>query len=269
MYNPINNQRFWILRFRWTCWCHKRFRGTCWRHKRLIITGWHPKQSKQRYKQRSKGIHLHYQRKTPTKIIEELVHPKDHPRQNPYNFTALHGGCAGNPRDFGRAPDGAPEGYCHRRGAQWRTHFRTPREIIRTGRDGSMPRDVNTAVSTARLNNPRPSFNSTFNSPTRNGNQDIVIPRQSIIATEARNKKPLNAPINRISAVHGYSTSIFSKVIGPKTVSGESADVYAHERMEFTSNSLVDKSPNFLDLGLSPANTTDNIKSIVGPRVDG
>ena len=35
--------------------------------------------------------------------------------------------------------------------------------------------------------------------------------------------------------------------------------------MDFSSNSVVAKSPNFLDLGLSPANTTDKLKSVIGP----
>ena len=58
--------------------------------------------------------------------------------------------------------------------------FRTLREVIRTGRDGSTPWDINTAVATARLNPPSPIFNSTSNSPTRNGNQDIFSPSSQL-----------------------------------------------------------------------------------------
>ena len=143
--------------------------------------------------------------------------------------------------------------------------FRAPREVIQTGRDGYTPRDVNAAVTTARLTPSNPSFNSTSNFQTRNGNQYIVSPRRSIIATKARNAEPLEAPINRISAVHGHSTSIFSKLIGPKTVSGEIDDVYARKRMDFASNSVVAESPNFLDLGLLPANIADKLESIISP----
>ena len=99
MYNPIKNQRFCKLQFQWTGWRHKRFRGNCWRCK----------QSKKRSKQRSKGIYSHYQH------IEELVCPKYHPRRNLSDWSACHGWCAGNPRDFGRSPDGDPKGDCHRR----------------------------------------------------------------------------------------------------------------------------------------------------------
>ena len=82
---------------------------------------------------------------------------------------------------------------------------------------------------------------------------------------KGRNTEPLDAPINRFSAVHGHPTPIFSKVIGPKTVCGENVDVYTQKRMEFTINSVVAENPNFMDLGLSPANTKDKLKSVIGP----
>ena len=59
--------------------------------------------------------------------------------------------------------------------------FRTLREVGRTGRDGSTPQDVKTAVSTVRLTLQSPNFIGTFDPPTQTGNQDIVSPRQSII----------------------------------------------------------------------------------------
>ena len=139
------------------------------------------------------------------------------------------------------------------------------REVNRTGRDGSTPRDVNTAVATARLNLQSPNFISNSDSPTRTGTQDIVIPRQSIIPQKGRNGDPLDAPINQFLAVHGHPTPIFIKVIGPKTVPDESADVYVRKRMDFWSNSVVAESPNFMDFRLSPANTTDKLKSVIGP----
>ena len=41
--------------------------------------------------------------------------------------------------------------------------------------------------------------------------------------------------------------------------------------MNFASNSVIGKSSNFKDLGLSPDHTTDKLKSIIGPatRVEG
>ena len=58
---------------------------------------------------------------------------------------------------------------------------------------------------------------------------------------------------------------IFSKLIGPKKVPGESSDFYGRKRMDFGSNSVVVESPNFMGFRLSPANTTDKIKSVIGP----
>ena len=64
---------------------------------------------------------------------------------------------------------------------------------------------------------------------------------------------------------------IFSKIIGTKIVPGESADVYGRKRTDFASNYVVSESPNFMDLGMSPANTTDKPKSVIGSttRVEG
>ena len=51
----------------------------------------------------------------------------------------------------------------------------------------------------------------------------------------------------------------------------ESANINARERIDFVSYSVIGESPNFLDLGLSPANTEDNLKSVFLPatRVEG
>ena len=56
---------------------------------------------------------------------------------------------------------------------------------------------------------------------------------------------------------------IFIKVIGPKTVPEESSDAYARKRMDFGSNSVISESPNFMDFRLSPANTSDKLKSVI------
>ena len=82
---------------------------------------------------------------------------------------------------------------------------------------------------------------------------------------KGKNSEPLDTLINRFSAVHGHPTPIFSKLIGPKIVSRESADVFAPERMDFASNYVVTEITNFMDLGLSPSNTTDKPKSIIVP----
>ena len=83
---------------------------------------------------------------------------------------------------------------------------------------------------------------------------------------KGRNSEALDAPINLFSAVHGPPTPILSKVISPKTVSGESANVYSRKWMDFASNYVVSKIPNFMDLGLSPANAMDKLKSVIRPN---
>ena len=51
--------------------------------------------------------------------------------------------------------------------------LQTPRGVSRTGRDGSMPRGVNTAVATTILTSPFKIFKSTSEYPTRTGTQNI------------------------------------------------------------------------------------------------
>ena len=47
-----------------------------------------------------------------------------------------------------------------------------------------------------------------------------------------------------------------------ETVSAEVANVNPYKRVNFASNSVFDKNPKFVDLGLSPAHTADKIKSV-------
>ena len=143
--------------------------------------------------------------------------------------------------------------------------------VRRTGRYRSTSQDVNSSVVTAILNPLITSSNSTSISLARTGTQEIISPRRFIIAKRAKNSKPLDTPIIGFSAVHGQSTSILIKVIGLKTVLGESADVYARRMMDFARNSVISKSPNFMDLGLLPAHTMDKLDSVIDPatRVEG
>ena len=56
-----------------------------------------------------------------------------------------------------------------------------------------------------------------------------------------------------------------------ETVSAEVADVNPRERMNFSSSSVFGKNPKFVDLGLSPAHTTNKLTSVIGPatRLEG
>ena len=87
--------------------------------------------------------------------------------------------------------------------------------------------------------------------------QQIGCSRGVIGPQKVRNAHPFKTSNNLFSSKHGHPTPIFSKVIGRKTVPDESVDVYARKRMDFGSYSVAAKSPNFMDFGLSPANTLD------------
>ena len=139
----------------------------------------------------------------------------------------------------------------------------TPREVSRTDRESSTSQDVHTAVATVRLTLQIPNFISTSKSSTRTWTEDIFIPRWSIIPQRRRNANPLGAPINRFPAVHAHPTPVYRKAIGPITVPEESADIYMQKSLDIGSNSVVAKSPNFMDFRLSPANTTYKLKSII------
>ena len=61
--------------------------------------------------------------------------------------------------------------------------------------------------------------------------------------------------------------SYSSGVIGLEKVPGEFTDVNVRKRMNFMSNSVLGKSPDFLDLGLLPYNIADKINSVFAPVI--
>ena len=97
------------------------------------------------------------------------------------------------------------------------------------------------------------------------GRQKIEGTRRSIITQEVRNSKPLDRSINIITARHRDPNPGLSKVIGSKSVNNESANVYAHSWMNFGSDTVLSKSPNFMDFGLLSVNTTDELMSVFVP----
>ena len=141
----------------------------------------------------------------------------------------------------------------------------TPRELSLTGRDVLTPRDVKTAVVTARLTPSSQIFDSTYDSPTRTGTQYFVSPRRSIGPQKFRNAHPFKTSINLFSPKHRHPTPIFSKLIGRKIFLDEIVDVYTCKSIDFRSNSVVAKSPNFMPFRLRPANTADKLNSVIVP----
>ena len=93
--------------------------------------------------------------------------------------------------------------------------------------------------------------------------QKIEGPRRTIIPQEVRNTEPLNAPINIITSKHTGTTPTWSKVIHSKAFTKESrTNVYTRIQMNFARDTVLSKSPNFMDLGLSSINTTDELGSV-------
>ena len=57
----------------------------------------------------------------------------------------------------------------------------------------------------------------------------------------------------------------WSKIIGNKIFTNNSADVYACGWMNFGSDAVLSKSPNFMDFGLSSVNIIDELGSVFVP----
>ena len=95
--------------------------------------------------------------------------------------------------------------------------------------------------------------------------QNIEGPRWSIINQEFRNAKPLDASIDGFPTKLRYPMPSWGKVIGSKVFTNEIADVYARSPMNFRSDTVLSKSPNFMNFGMSSVNTMDEIGSVFVP----
>ena len=60
----------------------------------------------------------------------------------------------------------------------------------------------------------------------------------------------------------------WSKVIGSKTFTNDSSDVYVRGQMNFGSDTVLSESPDFMDFGLSSVNTTDELGSVFVPTTN-
>ena len=85
--------------------------------------------------------------------------------------------------------------------------FRTAGKANRTERDGTTPRDVNSAEKNSRLISQSPSFNSIYVSPVRFGDQEVISPSNPSITKRGRNVNPFDAPINGTLTINSPSTS--------------------------------------------------------------
>ena len=91
--------------------------------------------------------------------------------------------------------------------------FRTPREVSWTDRDGSMPQDVNTTIAAARLNPPIQNFNSTYDSPTRTGTQEIFNTIEPAGPQWISNAEKLKSSINGFIDKNSGPRPSFSKSV--------------------------------------------------------
>ena len=128
-----------------------------------------------------------------------------------------------------------------------------------------IPMDMNTYGVSLRVTTQVQPDTGTSAPPFLISSQEIGSPRGSIVTQKVRNSHPFTTSIHQFSPKHGHPTPIFSKVIGRKIVSNESADVNYFCEMYFRHNSVVSESQNFMDFGLSPANTPDKLKSVIVP----
>ena len=143
--------------------------------------------------------------------------------------------------------------------------FKDPPVVIWKVASRPIPIYMNTIGVSPRATTQFMTITGTSAPPIHIRCQEIGSPRGSIGPHEVINSHPFKTSINLFSPEHGHPTPIFSKVIGRKIVPDESADVYARKSMDFGSNSILSESPNFMNFGLSPANTPDKLNSVLSP----
>ena len=128
-----------------------------------------------------------------------------------------------------------------------------------------IPIDMNTVGVSPRATNKILTGTGTSAPPICVRGQETGSPRGSVSPQKVRNAHPFKSSIEPFSPEHRHLTPIFSEVTGLKTVPDEISDVYACKSMDFGRSSVVAASPNFMDFGLSLANTPDKIKSVIVP----
>ena len=124
-----------------------------------------------------------------------------------------------------------------------------------------IPRGGNTSKILPRLTSPVLIVGGTSVPPTRTGVQEIISPSGPISTMEVRNDQPFHTSINVNSAKNGDPTPTFSKLIGRELSNESSADIYSHCRVNFTRDAALTKIPNFMNLGLSSVQTSDELGS--------
>ena len=129
----------------------------------------------------------------------------------------------------------------------------------------TIPRDRNTSRSLPRLTSPVRIGGGTSVSPDRTESKEISSPCGPISPVKFRNSQPFHTSINGNSSEHRYPMPNFSKLIGRKLSENSSADVYARSQVNFTHDTVLAESPNFMNMGLSSVHRSDELGSFIIP----
>ena len=143
--------------------------------------------------------------------------------------------------------------------------FWTLRGVSWTGRDGSTPRDVNTAVAAARLNPPIQIFNINSDYPMRIWTRDIFNLIGPAGLQWISNAEKVKTSINGIFDENSGPRPSFSKLVICKVTGDPRVDVNSRGGMNFRSNTVVTPNPNFVNFRLVSVNTTGKVGYVSVP----
>ena len=136
--------------------------------------------------------------------------------------------------------------------------------VSSTGRDGTTPRDRNFygPVKWSVL------IGVTTVSPTIIRSQDIDNPHGSTGSVEVGDTQIFDTSIDGNLAENGNSMPIFSKLIRQEISHNYSNNIYLRCTVEFMSNFVGTKAPDFMYLGLPAVNASDKLRSFSTPLPD-
>ena len=136
----------------------------------------------------------------------------------------------------------------------------TLRHVSRTVRDSTTPGDCNIDVRFPRANYPDLIGVIGILPPRGNiGSLKVFNEQKSTVSDETRDTQNFDNYVDTNLANIGDSTSIFSKLIGCELSHSSSANLYLICQMDFFSNTVRTKGPNFVDLGILAVNESDEV----------
>ena len=127
-------------------------------------------------------------------------------------------------------------------------------------RDSNTPGEWNIAVRYPHANFPV-LIGGIGVPPTRwhSGILQVFNEQKSTVSDETRDTQNFDNYVDTNLANIGDSTSIFSKLIGCELSHSSSANLYLICQMDFFSNTVRTKGPNFVDLGIPAVNESDEV----------